>query len=366
MVASGPADAGEPLISIVLPVAGVEEYLPACLDSLLSGPEPAGGVEVIAVDDASTDRCRDILDARARADPRLRVIHVTERTGPGPARMRGLAEAAGTYVWFVDPDDLVADGALDAVAGKLTECGPDVLLLGYLILNPSGTREPPPGAGLPADGSGVLTLARRPDLINATMTAWSKVIRRSFLLRLGAAFPPGIHEDVEVSCAVLLCASHIALLRRPCYIYRRRPGSFLAAASMDHFSIFASYERVFAFLAAASRSSAGPPVTSEIEAAVFGRAIGHYSSLLANGLVPPRARRDFFRCMTRDFHRYRPPGYRRPPGWRGLKITLIARGWYRLYTVLRPLNAARVSARRSLAPGAREEFPAEAAGSGLR
>jgi CDP-glycerol glycerophosphotransferase len=347
VVTSTQAGHAGPLISVVLPVAGVEEYLSACLDSLLSGAAPAGGIEVVAVDDASGDRCGAILDARARADPRLRVIHAAERTGPGPARMRGLAEAAGAYVWFVDPDDLVADGALAAIAGKLTGCLPDVLLLGYLILNPCGTNEPPPGAGLPAHTSGALTLASRPDLINATMTAWSKVIRRSFLLRLGVAFPAGIHEDVEVSCAVLLGASRIALLRRPCYLYRRRAGSLLAAASMDHFSIFPSYERVFALIAAASRAPAGPPVTSGVEAAVFSRAIEHYSSILANGLVPSPARREFFRRMTRDFRRYRPPAYRRPRGWRGLKIALIARGWYRPYAVLRPLNAARVAARRA-------------------
>lgn len=348
MVASGQPAALEPLLSIVLPVAGVEEYLPACLDSLLGGAGPAGGLEVIAVDDASPDRCGAILDARARADPRLRVIHASERTGPGPARMRGLARATGKYVWFVDPDDLAAPGALDAIAGKLTTDRPDVLLLGYLILNPSGAQESPPGAGLPAAAAGVLTLAGEPGLINAAMTAWSKVISRPFLLRLGAAFPPGIHEDVGVSCAVLLRASRIAVLRRHCYLYRRRPGSFLATASMDHFSIFASYERVFAFIAA-SRPPAGPPVSAEAEAAVFGRAIEHYSSVLANGLVPSRARREFFRRMTRDFHCYRPPGYRRPGGWRGVKTALIARGWYRVYMILRPLNAARAAARRGRA-----------------
>jgi CDP-glycerol glycerophosphotransferase len=356
VVTSAQAAHAGPLVSVVLPVSGVEEYLPACLDSLLSVPEPAGGIEVVAVDDASDDHCGAILDARARADSRLRVIHAAGRTGPGPARMRGLAEAAGTYVWFVDPDDLVADGALDAIAQKLTGCQPDVLLLGYLIVGQSGAHEPPPGAALPTGSPGVLTLAGRPDLINAAMTAWSKVIRRSFLLRLGVAFPPGIHEDIEVSCAVLLSALRISLLPRPCYLYRRRRGSFLAAASMDHFSIFGSYERVFAFMEA----PAGPPMTSEIEAAVFSRAIEHYSSVLASGLVPSPARREFFRRMTRDFHRYRPPRYRRPPGWRGLKTTLIARGWYRLYTVLRPLNAARVAARRSPAPGPREASAAAA------
>ena len=122
---TGPA---APLISVVLPVGNVAEFLPACLDSVLGPDTPGGpagqaGLEVIAVDDASPDGCGRILDHRAGQDPRLRVVHLAENAGPGPARMRGLAEAAGTYVWFVDPDDLLADGALAAVAARLAAPG---------------------------------------------------------------------------------------------------------------------------------------------------------------------------------------------------------------------------------------------------
>src|SRR5262249_39178465 len=122
---TGPA---APLISVVLPVGNVAEYLPACLDSVL-GPGPAGraGLEGIAGEGASGEGGGGIRDRRAGQDPRLRVIHLAENAGPGAARTRGLAEATGTYVWFVDPDDLLADGALAAVAAGLGR-RPDVLL----------------------------------------------------------------------------------------------------------------------------------------------------------------------------------------------------------------------------------------------
>lgn len=143
---TGPA---APLISVVLPVGNVADFLPACLDSVLGEPGQSGGeLEVIAVDDASDDGCGDILDHRACQDPRLRVIHLAENAGPGPARMRGLAEATGTYVWFVDPDDLLADGALDAVTARLGRGPADVLLIDYLILGSSGQTQPSPGAAL--------------------------------------------------------------------------------------------------------------------------------------------------------------------------------------------------------------------------
>ena len=183
---TGPA---APLISVVLPVGNVAEFLPACLDSVLGEPgQPGGGPEVIAVDDASRDGSGSILDRRAGQDPRLRVIHQAENTGPGPARMRGLAEAAGTYVWFVDPDDLLADGALAAVTAGLDRGRADVLLIDYLTLGSSGRTQPSPGAALLAAPRGAaapvtLTLAERPALINRTMTVWSKVSKRGRNLR---------------------------------------------------------------------------------------------------------------------------------------------------------------------------------------
>ena len=317
---------GPPLLSVVLPGGGVEEYLPACLDSVLGQPGPA--VEVIAVDDASPDRCGEILDGRAARDPRLRVIHLPEAIGPGPARDRGLAGATGEYVWFVDPDDLLAPGALAAVGERLGRDEPDLLLLDYLLLHRSGRTERSPGAGLlaaAAEAGGVTSLADRPALINRTMTLWSKVFGRPFLTGLGGALAPGVHEDVPLSAAALLSARRIALLDEVCYLYRQRGRSFLATPSMGHFSVFSSYARVFAFLAEDPWPAARPPVTPAVRAAVFGRAMEHYTTILAAGLVPRPARRDYFHRMAADFRRYRPPGYQRPAGARGLKMRLVER-----------------------------------------
>src|SRR5256884_3199757 len=140
-----------PLISVVIPVHGVEEYLDRCLDSVLgpAGLAACGGgsavsLEVIAVDDASPDRCGAIL--AARQDPRLRVLTTPVAGGPGAARDLGAKEAAGEYVWFVDGDDELAEGALAAVAEALTELRPDVLVIDYESLYPDGTTSPSDGA----------------------------------------------------------------------------------------------------------------------------------------------------------------------------------------------------------------------------
>lgn len=349
-----------PRISIVLPVYGVEQYLAGCLDSVLA--QPGADIEVIAVDDASPDGCAKILAARAAVDPRLRVLHLEATGGPGHARNVGLGKASGDYVWFIDGDDLMADGALEAIAQRLAREDPDVLLIDYENLYPDGTTEPSHGRRLLRDAPpGTWTLAQQPQLINLTMTSWSKVFSRAFLQRLSVPFAAGIHEDVLVTCTALLEAGRIAALDRVCYQYRRRrPGSFMAATSGGNFAIFTAYQKVFDFLA--KRLADGDAaVTDAVQAAVFERAIWHYTTILQTtgvgigpigrrGLVPRADRRAFFLRMHDDFTRYRPAAYHQPPGARGAKFRLVERGAYRTYCVLEPLNQARVALRRVIRP----------------
>jgi CDP-glycerol glycerophosphotransferase len=330
-----------PVISVILPVYAVEAYLGGCLDSILGQAPPSA--EVIAVDDASPDGCGAILDARAAGDPRLRVVHLAENAGPGQARNAGLDHAAGEYVWFVDADDLVADGAFAAITARLGRDRPDVLLIDYVDLFPGGQTAPSPGRALLLGApERTFTLAEQPQLIHRTMTSWSKVVRRDFLDGLKLPFPAGIHEDVALTCAMLLGAERVGALPRVCYQYRRdRPGSFMATPSRGQLSIFDSYEKVFGLL---DEHEPTPPV----RAAVFERAIWHYTTVLQasrpgrGGLVPRPERREFFARMHADFIRYLPPGYRHPPGARGIKFRLVERNAYWTYTVLEPVNELRV------------------------
>jgi CDP-glycerol glycerophosphotransferase len=342
-------------ISVVVPVHGVAEYLPRCLDSVLAITDP--DLEVIAVDDASPDGAAEILARRAAADPRLRVISLDRNRGQGHARNMGLEAAAGDYVWFVDGDDALADGALAAVGGVLATVKPDVLLVDWETwLSRTGRTEPNPGRALlravPARGC---TLAEQPGLINLTMTAWSKLYRRDFLRGLGVSFGAGIHEDIPVTCAALLSADVVAAVDQLCYRYRRRPGSAMTTTSRQHLAVFDAYQQVFDLLA--RQDSTGQQVSDAVRAAVFERAIWHYSTVLETtgpglgrfglpGLVPRRDRRRFFRRMHRDFVRYRPAGYRHPPGPRGAKLRLVERDAYVSYSLLEPLNQARVTLRR--------------------
>jgi len=343
-----------PGISVIVPAYRVAEFLPGCLDSILSGDFD---IEVIAIDDASPDASGAILDQRAAADPRLRVVHLDRNGGQGHARNLALEQAAGEYVWFVDGDDTVADGGLAAITASLAVSKPDVLLINWESLYPGGRTEPNPYASLlpavPADGC---TLEEQPQLINLTMTSWSKLFRRDFLSGLSVSFAGGIHEDIQVTCAALLGADVIGAVQAVCYRYRReRKGSALATTSRGHFAVFDAYQRVFEFVA--GKDAAGQPVSDALRAAIFERAIWHYTTVLQTtgigvgpvglpGLVPRAQRHRFFRRMHEDFERYRPASYQHPAGARGAKLRLVDGGAYWTYSLLEPLNQARVAVRK--------------------
>ncbi|BFV56114.1 bifunctional glycosyltransferase/CDP-glycerol:glycerophosphate glycerophosphotransferase [Kitasatospora sp. CMC57] len=325
-----------PLLSIVLPVHGVERYLPRCLDSL-AGP-PDGTVELIAVDDLSRDGCGAILDEYATRDPRLRVLHLTENQGLGGAREVGMAEVTGTYVWFVDSDDWLPEGTLDALLAELraeqaAETPVDVLLTDFTHVYPDGSTEPNPWRHLLRDSPLVAgcTAADHPALFRTVMSVWNKVFRRQFLLDLDVAFGRGYYEDISVTYPALL-TGRLRYLDRSCYNYRRgRPGAITATASPKHADAFAQYDAIFRVL---DRPSADPgPALRRL---VFDRTVLQALTVYDTpGLVPTDLRADFFARIADHFARHRPADYRFPGGLRGIQYRLAARGARIAYGELR-------------------------------
>ncbi|MGN6251181.1 MAG: bifunctional glycosyltransferase/CDP-glycerol:glycerophosphate glycerophosphotransferase [Marmoricola sp.] len=111
-----------PVLTVVMPVHNVVEYLPAALDSVLT--QSLHELEVIAVDDASTDGCLDVLRAYERRDPRVRVL-TQPKSGQGPARNLGVRHARGEFLTFVDSDDTVPPRAFAHMIERLRQSGSD-------------------------------------------------------------------------------------------------------------------------------------------------------------------------------------------------------------------------------------------------
>ena len=115
-------------ISVIVPVYNVEPYIRRCLDSLTV--QTYQDLEIILVDDGSTDQSGEICDEYAESDNRIRVIHQTNQ-GIVSARQAGIRCATGEYATNVDSDDWIEEGAYDFMAQKLQEYHPDMLVLGY-------------------------------------------------------------------------------------------------------------------------------------------------------------------------------------------------------------------------------------------
>jgi CDP-glycerol glycerophosphotransferase len=332
-----------PLLSFIIPVFNIEGYLAGCLDSITR--QAFGNIEIIAVDGASSDASGSILDEMSEKEPRLTVIHL-DKPGPGRARNEGFKRARGDYVWFVDGDDLISADCLALIANRIEATPCDVLFINHQAFYSNGRTEPGDGHELMGwETAASFTLAEQPWVIDLGMASWKKIIRREFFVSADLEFlPDSPHEDIIVSCMLLMKASRLCVLNEVCYNYHKnRPGSAMATGDTKrHFRIFDAYETVLDEVE--KRVGNGDrAVTVEIQHAFFQRAIWHYTTILDTGSYIARDdRRRFFGRIHSDYIRYRPAGYRRPTGLRGLKFFLIEKNAYPVYSVLGPVNKLRL------------------------
>ena len=112
------------LVSIIVPVYKVEEYLDECVKSIVA--QSFKDFELLLIDDGSPDNCPAICDSWAKKDSRIKVIH-KENGGVGSARNEGLEIASGKWVWFIDSDDTIEENAL-ALLSELFSQNPDLIV----------------------------------------------------------------------------------------------------------------------------------------------------------------------------------------------------------------------------------------------
>jgi CDP-glycerol glycerophosphotransferase (TagB/SpsB family)/glycosyltransferase involved in cell wall biosynthesis len=327
-------------LSIVVPAYNVRAYLRECLDSVLG--QSFTDLELVGVDDCSPDGCGEILDEYAAADPRVRVVHLEENVGLGLARNAGTEVATGDYLFFLDSDDVLTPGALQAIADQLAATGdPDVLVFDYARTYwDNRVARNKLARLLRGHGTDTFRIGERPQLLRLLMVVWNKVYRRDFVERHGFAFSPGYYEDTPWTYPTLLAAERVAALDRVCVHYRqRRHGNILRSRSRKHFDVFAQYDRVFAFLDA-------HPELEEWRSFIFGRMANHCLVILTSPQrLPPAAREEFFHRASAQYRAHLPAGFRPPGGGRGLEVRALARDDYRAFTALRLAAGARQQAR---------------------
>lgn len=202
-----------------MPVYDVQDYLAACLDSLLA--QTVGDLQVILVDDGSTDASGEIATAYADRHPSWVLVRTANR-GLGAARNRGVQHATGQYLAFADSDDLVPDFAYALMVSTLDASGSDFVVGSVQQLVDGDLMEPDfLRAGLSERRIGVQ--ARDVPAITRNVFAWNKVFRRSFYDRAGITFPEGVrYEDQPATMRAYLLAERFDIVRRPVYTWRVR------------------------------------------------------------------------------------------------------------------------------------------------
>lgn len=125
----------EPIISIIVPVYKVENYLQKCIDSILA--QTFRDFELILVDDGSPDRCPELCDAAAEKDSRIRVIH-QKNGGLSAARNAGLDAARGGWIAFVDSDDAIEPEMYEALHDSAVKENADVAVCNFQLLDETG------------------------------------------------------------------------------------------------------------------------------------------------------------------------------------------------------------------------------------
>ena len=120
------------LISVIVPVYNVEEYLNGCIDSIVN--QTYKNLEIILVDDGSTDSCPKICDQWSKKDKRIRVIH-KKNGGVSSARNLGLEVAKGSYISFVDSDDYLEKNMYSTIIDKMCEENCDIIAFNYYIVD---------------------------------------------------------------------------------------------------------------------------------------------------------------------------------------------------------------------------------------
>lgn len=213
-------------ISVIIPVYNTAKYLEKCLGSLIK--QSLKDIEIICIDDGSTDNSLEILKEFAKKDARIKFL-TQENQGQSVARNKGIKAAQGEYIGFIDSDDWADETMFEKLYNNATTYDSDVAMCSINVFNEE--------TGETTDKDPYMTL----DLFNESfenrafnytevlnflfricVVPWNKIYKREFLINDSILFPEGLFFEDNVFCTeVLIKAKNISLIKKPLIFYRR-------------------------------------------------------------------------------------------------------------------------------------------------
>jgi glycosyltransferase involved in cell wall biosynthesis len=233
-----------PKVSVVIPVYNTASYLRQCIDSVLG--QTLHDIEVICVENGSTDNSPEILKSYEATDNRLRVIvHPEGRLGG--ARNAGLDRITGEYVGFVDSDDYIKEEMYEATYSRAVTYNADLAICGVMnYFEKDGIfveKEP-----AIFQGRECVTISENRWFFR-NLTAWNKLYKRDFLERNSLRFPEGTYyEDQLFVTQAYLLANRIAVVKNQYYFYRKQRSGQISTLTDEHvFDIYNIFRRLDSF-----------------------------------------------------------------------------------------------------------------------
>lgn len=213
-------------VSIIVPVYNVEEYLDECINSLVN--QTMQEIQIILIDDGSTDQSGKMIDDYAVTDSRILALH-KKNGGQSSARNFGLYHATGEYILYVDSDDYIALNSCEKLYEAATRFQTDIVQ-GDILNEENIILEKPLFRKIPSENHSVLTskfLKEKIETETYDIVPWLYLIRKSLIIRENLSFIEGYtYEDQLYTFQLLTTEATIVKIRFPFYFYRMdRPNS---------------------------------------------------------------------------------------------------------------------------------------------
>lgn len=215
-------------VSVIVPVYNVESYLAQAIESLLH--QKGCDLEIILVDDGSTDRSGEIAQQYAEKYSNVKCIH-QKNAGLSIARNTGLHVAHGDYLLFLDSDDFFREDSIFPLVKKMKEENLDILMFSAQKWNEDNFETVAFGPNITLEcNSGPEIYMQLRNTKNYYTCVWLMLVKKSLLDKNKISFVEGIlHEDHLFTFQAMLCANRVACIQDPIYFYRTRSNSIMTS-----------------------------------------------------------------------------------------------------------------------------------------
>ena len=231
-------------VSVIVPVYNVEEYIDKCLDSLVN--QSLQDIEIILVNDGSTDNSQVIIDKYIVKYPSLIKCYVKENGGMSDARNFGLKYATGEYISFIDSDDYIDYNMLEVMYNKGRQTNCEVVYCDVNVLYPDKTLEIVPE--IHKDINSLSLEDKKNMLINCYPVVWNKIYKRElfnkFYERDGLFKKDVWFEDARMLYKLIPDLNSVGYVNLPFYYYIQRPKSITYTYSNKLYDILSNLDHI--------------------------------------------------------------------------------------------------------------------------